>query len=148
MTRIVCVGNRLVVEDSAGPRVFDRLAREALPDGVELFDGGLAGLDLLVLFEGADHVVLVDRVVGVGRTGEVVVIERAEAAATALPRCDHAGGLGYLLRCLPAVCRGAVPRLTLVGVEAGEPDDRVVEQAASCALSLAVRAARAEAKAS
>ena len=47
--RIICVGNRLVAADAAGPQVHDRLAGRPLPPGVELVDGGLQGLDLLII---------------------------------------------------------------------------------------------------
>jgi Ni,Fe-hydrogenase maturation factor len=38
--RIICIGNRHVAGDAAGPQVYERLRERALPPGVELVDGG------------------------------------------------------------------------------------------------------------
>lgn len=115
-TRILCVGNRLIAEDSAGPQVHDRLSEMSLPPSIEVIDGGLAGLDLLPFFEGTHRVVLVDSVRGFAAPGEVVVLEAGDVLSAVDRRYDHAGGLGYLLRVLPHVL-SPVPELTLVGIE-------------------------------
>ncbi|MBI4860258.1 MAG: hydrogenase maturation protease [Candidatus Riflebacteria bacterium] len=134
--RIIGVGNRYVPEDSAGPRVIDLLARQALPDGVEAIDGGLAGLDLLRFMEGARRVILVDTVTGFARPGEIVVLRPEELSACSAARHDHAAGLTYLLKVLPAVLDGDLPRIRIVGLERPLPDDRLSE-AAAVALALA-----------
>lgn len=140
MRRIICIGNRLVESDSAGPRVHDRLAARELPDGVELVDGGLLGLDLGARVRGAERVVFVDRTVGFGSPGrgpEVVVLSADEVAREA-PACfDHAAGLPYLLQALPALLEAAPPPIAVVGIE-GELDDRLLEEAAETALRLAL----------
>lgn len=133
MKRIICVGNRYEPADAAGPRVFDRLRSRELPTGLEVIDGGLAGLDLLRFFEGADHVVLVDGVCGFAAPGDLVVLEAEEVAALAADRYDHAAGLPYLLRALPAVCAGRPPRVQVVGIEA-PATERAVDAAARLAL--------------
>jgi hydrogenase maturation protease len=130
--RIICVGNRYVPEDAAGPQVYERLRGRALPPGVELVDGGLGGLDLLSLVEDAEQVVFVDAIAGDAPDGTVVVLDADEAAATAGPRYDHAAGLAYLLRALPAVCAGRVPRVQVVGLAGPNGVDR----AAALALQL------------
>ncbi len=135
--RIICVGNRYVQADAAGPAVYARLRAAALPPGVELVDGGLGGLDLLRLAEGAERVVFVDQVSGFAAPGEVVELPGAEAAATAGPHYDHAAGLAYLLRVLPAVCAGPPPEVWVVGIE-GSADAAAVEAAAAASLRLAL----------
>ena len=51
-------------------QVFDRLQEmQPLPAGIELIEGGLAGLNLLPLLERGGRVVFVDAVSGFYRTG-------------------------------------------------------------------------------
>jgi len=127
--RIICVGSRHQPQDWVGPAVFEELAGEELPPEVELIDGGLAGLDLLRLMPPGARVVLVDRLIGFGDPGEVAVLEREEAAGLTGERFDHAAGLPYLLRVLPAVGGEPLPRVTLVGAD-GEPDRELVRRVA------------------
>lgn len=135
MNRVICIGNRYVAEDAAGPRVYDALVQRLLPPGVQVIDGGLAGLDLLRFVEGAERVVFVDRVAGLGRE-KVVVMDALEAAAEGPDGYDHAAGLTYLLRVLPAVCEGVLPDVLLVGLE-GCPDQATIDAAAALSLRVA-----------
>ena len=66
MNRIICLGNPFVESDSLGPRVFAELSARGLPPGVELIDGGLAGLNLLRFLDDCQRVVLADVVLGAG----------------------------------------------------------------------------------
>ena len=135
-SRIVCVGNRLVAEDSLGPAVFDRLKTLDLPPQIEVIDGGLLGLDLLPFFENAGRIVIVDAVCGFGDAGEVVVLEEDVFRSAADKQYDHAGGLGYLIRVLPQVLDW-VPDIFLVGVETPH-NDVSINEAGAVALSLCV----------
>jgi len=91
-------------------------------------------------------VVFVDRVSGFGQCGsgkrdtssELVILDVAEIADVAKTRYDHAAGLAYLLRVLPAVCETPAPPTVLVGIE-GNPDERVIDKAARLALEMAVK---------
>ncbi|MFH1723435.1 MAG: hydrogenase maturation protease [Elusimicrobiota bacterium] len=136
--RIVCVGNRLLPTDDAGPRVYDLLSRRALPAGVEIVDGGLSGLDLLRCVEGAERVVFVDSVQGFARPGEIVTLEAEDLSRHEAPEYGHSDGLAYLLNALPAVCEGKVPELALVGVE-GAADGRGLRAMADASVRLATR---------
>ena len=138
--RIICVGNRHLVGDDAGSRVFDALAAGPLPDGVEVVDGGLGGIDLLGLVEGRRRVVFVDTVNGFGAPGEVMVLSREQAARNAVGAYGHAAGLGYLLKMLPAVCEGPMPEVLLVGVE-GNASSAAIGRMADLCLILAVHGA-------
>jgi hydrogenase maturation protease len=136
MRRIICVGNRYRVGDDAGPRVYDHLSQRPLPPGVELYDGGLGGLNLLGLVETAGRAVFVDNVRGFGAPGEVLVLGAADLPDDPGQAFDHASGLGYLLRVLPRVCPGPLPEVSIVGIE-GEADAESVERAAALALEQA-----------
>ncbi len=138
MRRIICIGNRYAAEDAAGPAVYDHLRRLELPAGLELIDGGLAGLDLLRYLEGAEQVVFVDSVSGAQRgdlNNTVIVLAGEEVAALASSRYDHSAGLAYLLRILPEVCEGALPQVRLVGIR-GHPDQAAIHEAAALALKI------------
>lgn len=138
MRRIICIGNRYVLDDAAGPRVHDRLCGRPLPEGVELIDGGLGGLDLLRHMDGAERVVLVDAVRGFCRAGGVVLLDPAAAGLERPARLDHATGIAYLLASLPHACERSVPEVLLLGVEAppgaAEPDEKAIDEAARMSL--------------
>ncbi len=135
MNRIICIGQRYSPEDAVGPVVYDRLAAMA-PPGVEVIDGGLAGLGLLRFVEGADRVVFVDAVRGFARTQRVLTLDPAEVASFAEGAYGHSSGLPYLLRALPAVCEGRAPEIAIVGIE-GPPDEHAATEAARLAVALA-----------
>ncbi len=147
MRRIICVGNRYVPGDDAGPRVHDHLLSTGYPADIEVYDGGLAGLDLALLVDGAERVVFVDQVQGFADPGEVVEL----TAAQVLARCDgdeapgaarfeHASGLPYLLRCLPHACDAppdGTEDVLLVGVEGSAPQAETIAEAAALSVALA-----------
>lgn len=133
--RIICVGNRFVAADAAGPMTHDYLLEQRVPDGVEVIDGGLAGLDLLPLVDGAARVVFVDAVDGFADDAKVFPLTPDEAATLALSSFDHAGGLSYLLRALPAGCETSMPRITIVGIQ-GPPAPADIARAAQLAVRL------------
>jgi hydrogenase maturation protease len=135
MNRIICIGNRYIAQDAAGPAVYDLLSRQALPVDTELIDGGVAGLNLLGLFEKVGRVVLVDTVSGFGEDNGPVILAPHDIVPLATALYDHAAGLPYLLRILPEVLDGPVPEIVVVGiVEAW--DDPVIADAARIVLSL------------
>jgi len=110
------------------------LTRE-LPPGIEVIDGGLAGLNLLGLIEGAEKVVFVDTVLGTGTDEGISVMESDEVAVLADQRFDHSSGLPYLLHMMPEVCQGVLPQVIILGVE-GVPDQQTIEKASSLALKI------------
>ena len=137
MKRIVCIGNRDVDRDAAGPVVHDRLKRSTLPPDVEVCEGGLVGLDLLRFVEGAERVVFVDAVWEASGGGGIAVYTAEAVAATAEAAYGHAAGLAYALRMMPLVCEGPLPEILVVGME-GEADKRAVAAAAEICVTLAV----------
>ncbi len=60
---VLGVGNLLLKDEGVGVRVIEALERRyRFPDGVELLDGGTAGMELMNAMAGRDHVILVDAV--------------------------------------------------------------------------------------
>ena len=136
--KIICVGNRLKAEDSAGPMVFDRLVRSSPPKGVEVIDGGLAGLNLLPLMSGADRVVFIDAVNGFDTSGGIIVLDAKDASKHADETFGHSAGLAYCLRVLPEVQDGELPEIFVVGIEGAADDDKILN-AAEISLKIADR---------
>jgi hydrogenase maturation protease len=142
--RIVCVGNRFQPRDALGPRVHDALRERGVPAGVELIDGGLAGIDLLHFVEGCQRVVFVDALSDDTLPDGVYLMDRGEAARTAGTGFDHAAGLAYLLRMIPEILGGAAPEIRLVAAQ-GPPAVELVDQTATVALAVATGASPANA---
>jgi len=135
---IICIGNRFVAADAAGPAVFDRLREMVLPQGVDLVEGGLAGLNLLPFLENGGRVVFVDAVCGFAGPGEMVLLtEREITGTTSQVHYDHGAGLPYVLAVLPQVADGEPPEeIFLVGLE-GECSMETIDQAARLSIAVA-----------
>ncbi|MDQ6818633.1 MAG: hydrogenase maturation protease [Actinomycetota bacterium] len=134
------IGNVFLGDDGFGVALADRLARRELPEGVEVVDFGIRGMDLaFAMQDGYNAVVLLDAVPRGGRAGTLYVIEvdpdDADEPALDTHGMDPAKVLG-LLRALG----GVRPRTLVVGCEPQEcmaaDDEDVVAQ-----LSEPVRAA-------
>ncbi len=126
---LICCGNRLDPRDDLGPRVYDLLLRQALPAGVELLDGALAGLDLMYWLEGRRLVVLVDALADeAGGAGGVRLYDGAELAAMA-GNYGHGAGLAYLAAMAPRVLDPA-PTIRLLGAAPAPGAERTLARAA------------------
>jgi hydrogenase maturation protease len=136
-SRIICIGNPYCVADAAGRHVLDYLRTQDLPSGVEVIDGGLAGLNLLGLVEDSDRVVFVDQVTGYGRDGEIVVLDAAAFCEGAPEHYGHDGGLAFLLRVLTSTGENGGRDATVVGIE-GCVGAAGIERAARCAVAAAM----------
>ncbi|MBF0119234.1 MAG: hydrogenase maturation protease [Desulfobacterales bacterium] len=136
MKRIICIGNRYIQSDSAGPCVYDYLKEQNLSQDIEVIDGGLHGIDLLRFIEGAERVVFVDSIYGFGNSNKVVVMEAKDIVSESVNRYDHSAGLLYLLQILPHICEGDIPYIYLVGIE-GLPNNDIVKKAACIAVKIA-----------
>lgn len=112
------IGNIFLGDDGFGCEVARRLASHAMPDGVDVVDFGIRGMDLKYALEDAyELVILVDTVERGGAPGTLYVIEPSlEAAAPELPPSPHgmdpATVLGFV-----AGLRGAAPRVLLIACE-------------------------------
>ncbi len=64
---IICVGNRLMLDDGAGPAIYDELVENyRFPENVRLFDAGCMTMDLLPVVRDFDYLISVDAVDGTG----------------------------------------------------------------------------------
>lgn len=59
---VLGIGNILLTDEGIGVRVIDRLQEIALPDNVEILDGGTAGVDLLDILADRQKVIIIDAV--------------------------------------------------------------------------------------
>lgn len=134
MNRIICIGNRFIDCDSAGPKVYDALSRRPPPQGVEYIEGGTAGLNLLGLVDGAKRIVFVDSISGF-LTGGGIGVLRPEDIRESDAAYSHGADLPYLLRMIPAVCDRPPSVLFVVGIE-GDIDDVRIAEAAFTSLQL------------
>jgi hydrogenase maturation protease len=79
---IMGVGNILVKDEGAGIRAMQLLeSGYEMPEGVDLIDGGVLGMNLLGILEGADELILLDCVKGGGLPGEIHHFDFAEIPA-------------------------------------------------------------------
>lgn len=115
---VIGLGNLVMSDDAVGLEAIRRLeASYALPQGVDVLDGGTLGLDLLVHLEGYGALLIADCVATGGAAGDVYRIGRDEVEAV-FGRClsPHQVGLQDLLALLEL--QGRLPsRVTVVGVE-------------------------------
>jgi hydrogenase maturation protease len=125
------IGNVFLGDDGFGPALAGRLARRALPAGVEVVDSGIRGMDLAyALLDGWDAAVLLDAAPRGGAPGTLYVIEphidpRAVAVET------HGMDPVKVLALVQAL-GGVPPRTFVVGCEpltrmTGEEDEIVAE---------------------
>ena len=62
---VVCVGNRLMLDDGIGPAVYDELrAGYCFPETVTLLDAGCMTMDLIPVVKNHDYLIVVDAVDG------------------------------------------------------------------------------------
>src|SRR3954453_4709901 len=118
---IAGVGNIFLGDDAFGVEVAPRLARGALPDGVQVVDFGIRGLDLAyALLDGYEAVILVDAAPRGGLPGTLYVIEpdcepQAETPGAGLMEA-HGMDPVKVLRLVDSM-GGKVDRLVVVGCE-------------------------------
>jgi hydrogenase maturation protease len=140
------IGNVFLGDDGFGVEVAKKLAGRRLPEGVEVRDFGIRGMDLAyALGEGYDLVVMVDATPQGGEPGTVYVIDPAvDDAAEGVSPDAHGMDPARVIKLSHAL--GAVPGRTLVvgcepgSVPGGEDYDEMLME-----LSAPVRAAVDEA---
>lgn len=59
---VMGVGNILLSDEGLGVRFLDELQKTALPENVELLEGGTAGLELVHLVQEVDYLIIVDAI--------------------------------------------------------------------------------------
>jgi hydrogenase maturation protease len=114
---VLGVGNTLMQDDGIGVRAVQAFqeAYEVSPN-VRVVDGGVAGLRWLTILDGAEHVIIVDAVIGAGPPGSIYRLD-----AGSLPKhrgllmSAHEIGITEVLSV--AELLGMRPCIRLIGVQ-------------------------------
>lgn len=127
LSRIICVGNGFLEEDSIGRKVYEHLISTPLPEGVEVIDGGLGGIDLAMHLKNIHRAVFVDAVKGFGEDGSIIILN-AETVASYADGYGHSAGLPYLFSMADKIIGDNLPEMILAGAENGNADtERMAE---------------------
>jgi hydrogenase maturation protease len=113
--RVIACGNPLMGNDAAGLRVMALL--QALRPDLDVVEGGLGGLGLVPLMEGADRIIIVDATQGMGVPGQVRVFSDLPPSQL-FPLSLH--DLGVVEAIQMARELGIAPEIVIVGIEGGE----------------------------
>ncbi len=111
---IMGIGNYLMGDEGVGVHVAQRLAKEALPEGVDVLDGGTGGFFLMEYFENYPVVILIDATLDDRPTGTIRVIEPRFAADFPRAMSTHDIGLRDLVEGLAIL--GKMPKIYLFAV--------------------------------
>lgn len=111
---ILGIGNILMGDEGIGVSVVNSLEKAALPEGVEILDGGTGGFILLEPMQSAEKIILIDATIDGAETGSVRRLR--PRFSTDYPRTLTAHDIGlkdlldafYLLGDLPEVTLFAV----------------------------------------
>ncbi|WP_429034663.1 HyaD/HybD family hydrogenase maturation endopeptidase [Aeromonas media] len=125
-TLILGVGNLLLSDEAVGVRIVEGLGREyRFAPGIELLDGGTAGMELLEAMASRDHIILADAVRSGNPPGTVVTLQDEEVPTLFGRKISpHQLGLADVLSALHMT--GESPkRLTLIGVEPESLEPRI-----------------------
>jgi len=117
---VLGVGNVLLRDEGVGVRAVEELQRlYRFGEGVELLDGGTAGIELLRYLDGIDHLIVIDAVAAGTPPGTVMRVEGGDVPATFETRITpHQLGLSDLLA-TAKLTDVMPPFLVLFGVEPG-----------------------------
>ena len=116
-TLILGIGNILMRDEGVGVRIVEAIEhRYRLPPGVDLLDGGTAGMDLLHILTEYDRLIVCDAINSEAAPGTIVTLTDEEVPAYFRTLMSpHQLGLSEVLATLKLLGRG--PRsITLFGV--------------------------------
>ncbi|MBK8908663.1 MAG: HyaD/HybD family hydrogenase maturation endopeptidase [Rhodospirillales bacterium] len=115
---ILGVGNILLSDEGIGVRVVEAFEkRYAVPEDVEIVDGGTAGMDLLDVIEYRDHVIVVDAVKTGRPPGTVVRLTGDDVQGFFRTKISpHQLGLSEVLAAL-SLLDASPGGVTIIGVE-------------------------------
>jgi hydrogenase maturation protease len=109
------LGNIFLGDDGFGVALAGRLARRALPAGVDVIDFGIRGMDLAYALDDYDTVVLLDASPRGDAPGTLYVVEPELDDAQASP--DAHGMDPVTVLALARALGGSIPRTLVVGCE-------------------------------
>lgn len=115
---VLGVGNILLSDEGIGVRVIEALEqRYVMPEGVDVLDGGTAGMELLEAMASRTHLIIVDAIVSrKSEPGELLILRDEEVPVLFNNKISpHQLGLSDVLSALRFT--GEFPdKITLVGV--------------------------------
>lgn len=117
-TLILGLGNSLRGDDGVGPAVIEWLEQQVLPPGVEVLDGGTAGLDVVSVLMGRQRAIIIDAA-NVGRAPGAWVrftLEVAQLKSNDTALSLHSAGLAEALA-LGAALNVLPPEIILYGIQ-------------------------------
>ena len=124
-TVVLGIGNILLGDEGVGVHVVEELRRAGGIPGVELVDGGTAGLALLSCFDNAGLVVIIDAAADGAPPGTVAVSEPAFARDLPAALTPHDLGLKSVLDALALADER--PEIRLLTVSVAEADRASLE---------------------
>jgi hydrogenase maturation protease len=121
MLHIICFGNELHGDDGFGPEVYRSLTQLfgdiTSSSKVQIYNGGIAGLNAVTLFENCDHVFLVDAQAGAGNIGKLTWYPDGQLPYFGEVNQDgHGVGLAFLLRAVELLVK-PIPSISLLTVK-------------------------------
>jgi hydrogenase maturation protease len=120
---ILGIGNLLKSDDGLGVHIVRYMEESgaALPEGVELLDGGTAGFDLLGLIESYDKIVIVDALKADDKPGSIYRFTPEHAVETRSRFSLHEVGIMEVIRVLKIMDRN--PEIEFIGIVPENIDD-------------------------
>ncbi len=122
-TIVIGVGNLLLTDEGVGVHAIRELQKEKIPPGVELIDGGVAGIGLIDLFQGAEKLILIDAAEMALPPGTAVRFtpEEIRSRADAEPPrfSSHEVGLLEVLELVGALGQ-CPPEVVIIGIQPKE----------------------------
>ena len=88
-TLVIGCGNLLRSDDGVGPVLLRALLDRGVPEGVELADGGTAGMDVAFRMRGAEHVIIIDACSSGGEPGAIYELPGSEVESPPLEACGN-----------------------------------------------------------
>jgi len=145
---VVGVGNILMGDEGFGVRVVEELKKIQLPEGVEVYDCGTLGLQILNYLENSDFAIVVDVVKSNGKPGDVYVFDFDECKdykiAVSLHDIDlvKAVKIGGLVYNLPKkiVVVGVEPERIELSMELSDAVEKAIPKAVDIVIDLISRA--------
>ncbi len=115
-TKIIGLGNPLMGDDGLGPAVIERLAERKIA-GVDLLDGGVAGLGLIGCMEDVESVIFVDAALMQTEPGTIRVFRPDEVVSMKPEGSFSLHGMDVLSVLELARAVDVEPEVTVVAVE-------------------------------
>jgi len=108
---VLGIGNYLMGDEGIGVHIAERLAKETLPEGVDVLDGGTGGFHLLEYFELYPNVILIDATLDSNPPGTIRLIKPKFAKDFPQAMSTHDIGLKDMVSALQIM--GTIPDIDL-----------------------------------